>query len=64
MEESVVAKVGERGQVTIPRQLREALEIAGNDYVLFKLNKDGSIKITKAEFKGGSGEEKTKKKPK
>lgn len=64
MEESFIAKVGERGQVTIPRQLREALEISGNDYMLFKLNKDGSIKITKAEIKSGGAEEKDKKKSK
>ncbi len=50
MDDSFIVKVGERGQATIPRQLREHLGISGSDYVVFKLHKDGSVRVTKAEI--------------
>lgn len=61
MDDSYVVKVGERGQATIPRQLREHLGISGSDYVVFKLNKDGSIRVLKAEIKTGDKEKPKKK---
>ncbi|MDY6774298.1 MAG: AbrB/MazE/SpoVT family DNA-binding domain-containing protein [Candidatus Nanohaloarchaea archaeon] len=48
MSEGEVRKVGERGQVTIPKWLREKKELEGGDEVLVS-EKDGSIVIEKKE---------------
>lgn len=43
-----VRKIGERGQVTIPKDIREKENIVGGDRVEF-VNEDGEIRIRKKE---------------
>lgn len=44
----VNAKIGSRGQITVPKIVREKLHIkTGADYVTFKFDSDNSIKIEK-----------------
>jgi AbrB family looped-hinge helix DNA binding protein len=43
-----VRKIGERGQVTIPKDIREKENIVGGDHIEF-VNKDGEIRIRKKE---------------
>jgi len=45
---SLVRKIGERGQVTIPKDIREAENLEGGDEVEFK-NDNGKIRIEKKE---------------
>lgn len=46
MSQSKERKVGERGQVTLPKELREKLDIHGGDEVLVH-EEDGKITIEK-----------------
>lgn len=46
MAEGETRKVGERGQVTIPKELRERLDIEGGDEVVVH-ERDGTILIEK-----------------
>jgi len=39
----VVAKVSSKGQITIPRSVREALSIAEGDRVVFRVERDRAI---------------------
>ena len=48
-EKNNLAKIGERGQITIPAEIRKLLEASPGEYVAFEVNKTGEIKIRKVE---------------
>lgn len=39
------AKVSQKGQVTIPSEIRKILEVENGDYITFGVNKDGELII-------------------
>lgn len=44
----ITAKIGSRGQVTLPKIVREKLNLkTGTDYVNFKFDSDDSVKVEK-----------------
>lgn len=49
-EEHILAKLGERGQMTLPTEIRKLLEVTTGDYVAFKVSKEGKIEVNKVEI--------------
>lgn len=41
-------KIGPKGQMTLPKEIREALEIKEGDRVLLKVEPDGKVVLEKA----------------
>ena len=41
------AKVSQKGQVTIPAEIRKMLEVENGDYITFRINKNGALIINK-----------------
>ncbi|MDW7730786.1 MAG: AbrB/MazE/SpoVT family DNA-binding domain-containing protein, partial [Bacillota bacterium] len=44
------ARLNERGQITIPKKIREQTDIGPNDHVTIKVNDQGQIVIAKRDF--------------
>lgn len=49
-EERILAKLGERGQMTLPTEIRKLLEVTTGDYVAFEVSKEGKIEVKKVEI--------------
>ena len=49
-EERYLAKVGDRGQMTLPTEVRKLLEVSHGEYVAFDVSKDGRIEVKKVEI--------------
>lgn len=48
MEDKVESKVTSKGQVTIPKRIRDALKLTTGSAVEFRVNNEGNIVIVKA----------------
>lgn len=49
-DEKHLAKVGERGQMTLPTEVRKLLEVEPGDYVIFDVSRHGTIEVKKVEL--------------
>ena len=49
-EERYLAKVGDRGQMTLPTEVRKLLEVLQGEFVAFDVSKDGRIEVKKVEI--------------
>ena len=49
-EERYLAKVGDRGQMTLPTEVRKLLEVSQGEFVAFDVSKDGRIEVKKVEI--------------
>jgi AbrB family looped-hinge helix DNA binding protein len=50
MEERYIAKIGERGQMTLPTEIRKLLEASQGEYVAFDVSPKGKIELKKVEI--------------
>ena len=48
--ERYLAKVGDRGQMTLPTEIRKILEVLPGEFVAFDVSKDGRIEVKKVEI--------------
>ena len=46
-----IGKITSKGQITIPKEIRDALRVSGGDKILF-ININGNIVLKKAEDRG------------
>ena len=49
-QERYIAKVGERGQMTLPTEVRKALEVVQGEYIAFDVTKEGRVEVKKVEI--------------
>lgn len=49
-QERYLAKVGERGQMTLPTEVRKLLEVTQGEYIAFDVTQDGQIEVKKVEI--------------
>lgn len=45
MEDFCSAKVTSKGQVTIPKQIRDLLNLSNGNKLIFNINKDGTVEL-------------------
>lgn len=49
-EERILAKLGEKGQMTLPTEIRKLLEVTTGDYIAFEVSKEGKIEVKRVEI--------------
>jgi AbrB family looped-hinge helix DNA binding protein len=47
---AISARISKSGQVTIPAEIRQKLGVKSGDSVLWRLEKDGSVRVTPVRF--------------
>ena len=50
MEKKVIARVRDKGEITIPSEIRKEMGIKNKDYLVVKVNNDGSFTLKKIEI--------------